>query len=289
MARGSWQGLYNDVIDGFMLQRREQELLLLMAIAKFCDPFGFCFPGRINLMRLRRLSQPVYERRIAYLQDCSYITVLETYDYRRRQTQFDFQVNPRVLYVREEVQEYCERVFDAVQERDFAFEKRSLEILFRTNESQPETEPETESETEPASGTRSRTRNHNQLSHRAEKQQGLTTSTMRNAPQTPSAQTTANDAKRTEDNPPTWGAAEFESLRDAPAEIVIKAIMHLVSTTQHQAAEAVRTYPIGAIIHWLMHTAQRRERNELAKPGGYFFKMLKTQVPPIDPPGPNGQ
>lgn len=288
MARGSWQGLYNDVIDGLMLQRREQEMLLLMAIARYCDPFGFCFPGRINLMRTRRISLPVYERRLAFLQDCSYLVVVETYDYRRRQAQYDFQVNPRVLYVREEVQEYCEQVFDGIQERDFAFEKSFLEILFSTKESQPEALPESETESEPASGTSSITRNHNQL-RAASNQQGRNASTMRNRIQPPAG--SQREAPPSKNHPQAGGPDEFTALLspDVDDGRIVSEIVHVVSTTEHQARAAVETYPREGIVHWLEITARRRNKGTLDKPGGYFFAMLRKHIPPINPPGPDGQ
>lgn len=291
MARGSWLGLYNDVIDGLMLQRREQELLLLMAIAKHCDPFGFCFPGRINLMRIRRISQPVYERRLTFLEEHSYVVVVETYDYRRRQAQFDFQVNPRVLYVREEVQEYCERVFDGLQERDFGFEKSFLEILFRTNESQPEVVPESETESETASATSSKTRKHNQLSA-APSQKGRNASTMRNQaePRQRTAPQPQRPAQNRNDNPQA-GPDEFAALLSASVgnDRIVQEIVHVVSTTPHQAAAAVETYPREGIVHWLEVTARRREKGTLTRPGGFFFRMLQQHVAPLKVPGPNGQ
>ena len=134
MALGSWTGIYARVIQELMEQGKDQELLLLLAIQKHCDPFGFAWPARITLMRLRHLSQLRYERRLAFLEEHHYVLMTEGYDYQRRQAKFDFQVSPRVLYVRPEVQEYCELVFDGIQARDFAAEKNFLEILFSTKE-----------------------------------------------------------------------------------------------------------------------------------------------------------
>jgi len=282
MARGSWQGLYNDVIDGFMLQRREQELLLLMAIARYCDPLGFCFPGRINLMRTRRMAQPLYERRLQWLQDNAYVVVIESYDYRRRQTQFDFQINPRVLYVREEVQEYCERVFDGLQGRDYGLEKRFLEILFSTKESQPEYQPESETESDPDPGSSSITRNQNQLS--APGQKKLRTTTTGNAQpkakQPKAKQPKAKDAKRTEKNDPqAVGPDDLETLLHADPEDVVQAIRFIAPTSPTQARSWVNTYPRDAIIHHLRLTAIRRKKGELSNPGAWFFKSLTTQTP----------
>ena len=62
-----------------------------------------------------------------------------------------------------------------------------------------------------------------------------------------------------------------------------------VGTTPHQAKQAVATYPREGLIEWLEHTARRRQKGELGKPGGYFFKMLQKHVAPKNIPGPNGQ
>jgi len=287
MALGSWMALYIQVSDDLMAQRRDQELLLLMAIARHADRLGFCFPGRAKLMAMRRCSQPVYERRLTFLEDCGYVLMTETWDYRRRQPQFDFQINPRVLYVRPEFQTYCEAVFDGIQERDFAVEKSLLENHFSTNDSQPESLTRIRNQTqEPDAGTRRKTTDHNQRSNRAETQKGRNPSTMRNS-QTPSGeQPTATDATRTEKNPPTWG--DLDALLLGDEEMLVKAIMHVASTTEHQAAAAVRDHFPDAIVHCLKSTAIRRERGELKKPGGYFFTIL-GQHRPIDPTMPNGQ
>lgn len=278
MARGSWQGLYNDVIDGIMLQRREQELLLLMAIARYCDPLGFCFPGRINLMRTRRISQPIYERRLQWLQDNAYVVVIESYDYRRRQTQFDFQINPRVLYVREEVQEYCERVFDGVQDRDFAFEKGFLEILFSTKESQPESHPESESDSDPAEGSSAISRNHNQL-RRAQTQKRQQPSTMRNSAQAKPKQPTAKREAHRENDPQAGAPDDLETLLFADAADVVQAIRFIAPTSPTQAQRVVDAYPRDAIVHWLRITALRKQKGELKNPGAWFFKSLMSQTP----------
>lgn len=282
--------IYINVSDDLMAQRRDQELLLLMAIMRHCDRLGFCYPGRARLMALRRCSQPVYERRLSFLEDCGYVVMTESYDYRRRQPQYDFQVSPRVIYVREEFQVYCEAVFDGIQERDFAQEKCLLENHFSTNDSQPESLTRIRNQMqEPASGTSRKTNDHNQRSRRAETQKGPNPSTMRNSKQTASAeQPKATDAKRTEKDTPQAGGPGLSYLIE-DRELLIKAIMHVASTTDHQAADVVDTYPLDQIMHWLRNTNLRRQKGELSKPGGYFFKMLRLHGTPIDQAMPNGQ
>lgn len=291
MALGSWMGIYISVSDDLMAQRREQELMLLMAIARHADRLGFCYPGRARLMEIRHVSQPVYERRLAFLEEHHHVRVLEGYDWRRRQKQFDFQVSPRVLYVREEFQLYCEQVFDGVEERNLALEKWLLENHFSTNDSQPETEPDAL----PDSVTRRSeadavTRLNNQRGN-ARIQTGRNASTMRNGAQPAAApQPTANSREaHRENNPQAGGADEFDQLIEVDDGRLIDEMKHAVATTKHQAKMIVATYPREGIIHWMRITAQRRAKGELSKPGGWFYKMLQMHVEPIETPGPNGQ
>lgn len=294
MAVGSWMGIYISVSDDLMAARREQELLLLMAIARHADRLGFCFPGRARLMAIRRCSQPVYERRLTFLEDCGYVRMTEAWDYRRRQPQYDFQVSPRALYVREEFQEYCERIFDGIQERDFAVENALLENHFSTNDSQPEVVTRIRNQTqEPDAGTRRKTSDHNQRSNRAETEQKRTTTTMRSGAQrqaAPTAQPTAADATAHRENHPQAVGPTFDLdtlIQDD--ELLIKAIMHVASTTEHQARDAIETYPLDQIMHWLRKTDFRRQKGELKKAGGYFFRMLALYALRIDTAMPNGQ
>ncbi len=283
MALGSWQGLYNAVVDQLMDERRDQELLLLMAIVRYADRLGFCFPGRARLMAKRHISQPIYEARLAFLEKRCLVRVEESYDYRRRQAQFDFQISPRVLYVREEFQDYCERIFDQVEERNFRLEKWLLENHFSTNDSQPESEPDVVPESDPDSVNQTQEpASYNQRGKpRSPKQEKRTTTTMRSQP---SADQTANGSQTRsaqKNHPQAGSAAEFAALLspDVDDDRIAQEIKHAVATTLHQAKKAVATYPRDAIVYWLEHTAIRRAKGELGNPGAYFFKILTTQVP----------
>lgn len=286
MALGSWMGLYISVVDELMAMRREQELLLLMAIARHADYLGFCWPGRSRLMALRHAGEKKHNERMTWLVERNYVRVVETWDYRRRQWQQDYQISPCVIYIREEFQDYCERVFNGDLERDYTLENGLYQNFSSLKDSQPESLPESENRRiQPAPGTSRRTSNHNQLSTRATKTEGRNASTMR------SAQTEQTEnAKRTEkDNPQAGGAPiDLETLI-TDRELLIKAIMHVASTTEHQAADVADTYPIDQTMHWLRNTNLRRQKGELKKPGGYFFKMLRMHGTPIDQAMPNGQ
>lgn len=286
-------GIYISVSDDLMAERREQELLLLMAIMRHCDRLGFCYPGRARLMAMRRISQPVYERRLAFLEERGYVRMTESWDWRRRQPQYDFQLSPRALYVREEFQGYCEAVFDGFQERDFATEKMLLENHFSTNDSQPETEPDAV----PESVTRrsqpnARTRHSNQRGKDASKQADRTQSTMRNgqrdSAKQPTAKATATAHRKNHPQAVPPDGDEFDALLSPTVDDnrLIQEIVHAVSTTEHQARNAIATYPRVEIVHWLRETAIKRSKKELGKPGGWFFAMLKRHGRPIEIPEP---
>lgn len=274
MALGSWQGVYNAVIEELMEQRRESELLLLLAIARHCDPFGFCYPGRKNLMRIRHCKKEKLLEREKWLQERGYIVVVESYDYRRRQPQFDYQVSPRAIYVRDDIQLYCEAVFDAQRERDYQWESSFLGNLFSTKDSQPESHPESETRrSKPDAGTSPMTRKHNQLPNAAKGKQ--------DRPPAGLHEDQRRETPKQKDNPPT-GGDEFAALLspDVDDDRIADEIRLAVATTLHQARDAVNTYPREGIVHWLRHTALRRAKGELKNPGGYFFRMLKQHVAP---------
>lgn len=289
MAYGSWQGLYNAVIEELMRDEREQELLLLMAIARHADPLGFCYPGKARLMKMRHIGETLYNQRLAFLVKRCLVKFEMVYDPYSRGRRPLFQVSPRVLYVREEFQEYLEKVFDGVEDRNISLEMWWTQNNFASTDSQPETEPETEPDSLTKRSNQPQMQNQNQRAT-AQGQEGPHPSTMRNqrAAQTTAQSATERDSAQKKE-PPDGGPDEFDALLHVDEDRLVQEIKHVVSTTDHQARAAVRTYPRDALIHWLRITAHRRRKQELGNPAGWFFRMLKTQVPPIDIPGPNGQ
>lgn len=291
MALGSWQGLYNAVIEELMSEDREQELLLLMAIARFADPLGFCYPGKARLMKMRHIGEKLYNQRLTFLEKRCLVKVEEHYDYFRRQRYWLFQVSPRVLYVREEFQEYLEKVFDGVEERNVSLEMWLTQNNFGSTDSQPETEPDTEPD--------ARTRHRIQIQNQTQNQRGTTllqtqgnASTMRSnqrEAQPTARSATDRDSAQKKEGPTGGGSDEFDALLHVDDDRLIQEIKHVVTTTDHQARAAVQTYPRDAIIHWLRIAAHRRRKGELSNPAGWFFNMLKTQVRPIEAAMPNGQ
>lgn len=284
MALGSWQGLYNAVILDLMSQQRERELLLLMAISSHADQFGFCFPGRARQATLRHCAKSTQLKDEMWLQANRLIVVEEVPDLMRRQTRPFYQVSPRAIYIREELQEYCEAVFDGIRYRDFAWEKKLDLILRSTKDSQPESltrsttrisnqtqNPNTEPNTEPADD--------------AKTQKGRNAPTMRSAApkleQSEAPKSQRRKAQPRKTNPQAGGGDEFDALLSPTVDDdrIVLEIVHVVSTTKYQAQDAVATYPRDAIVHWLRRTAQRRARGTLSKPGGWFFTNLQKQTP----------
>jgi hypothetical protein len=283
MALGSWQGLYNAVILDLMRQQRERELLLLMAITTHADAFGFCYPGRARQMDIRHCAKSTQRKDETWLVENKLLYVEEVYDAMRRVERPFYQVSPRAMYIREDLQDYCEAIFDGKRERDFAWEKKLILILSSAKESQPE------------SLTRTRIRVLNQSQNptsgpdtepaeTAQRQKGRTATTMRNGEGGGKAQSEApkDQRRKAQDRKkePPGGASdedEFDALLSPTVDDdrLIQEIRHVASTTEYQAADAVATYTRETLVHWLRIAARRRKKGQLSSPGGWFFQMLR--------------
>lgn len=289
MALGSWQGLYNHVIDDLMDQQREQELLLLMAIARFADPLGFAFPGRGRLEERRRVGPEKHLQRENWLIDNGLLTVENVYNPRRRRVEPHYQISPYVLYIRDEFVPYCEAVFTSQRERDFDHEEGVLLPLLREKEGQPESLPESEPEPEPDVVSRRKTRESNQTRASKENAKASTTGNARHkGKQNQPAAANQPAATQNRKPQPPGGASdgdEFSALLSPTVDDsrIVSEIQHIATTTPHQAALLVRVYPREAIVHWLRICAIRRSKGELKNPGGWFFKTLQSHTPlPIE-------
>lgn len=138
MALSSWNGLYNHIEQRFMLKRRYKLFFLLKAIAQHVDAFGLCYPGPKRLMKLSGLgTEKELNEGLQFLVDGEYIKIWETWNPRRKIYDIDYQVSPYVLYVREELQGYCEWIWQT-GERDF--DKESAIVIKRN--AQPDSESE---------------------------------------------------------------------------------------------------------------------------------------------------
>lgn len=312
MALGSWQGLYNAVILDLMRQQRERELMLLMAIATHADAFGFCYPGRARQMDIRHCGKTTQLKDEEWLVKNKLLYVEEVDDLMRRGTRPFYQISPRAIYVREDLQDYCEAVFDGLRHRDLAWEKKLILIL-STEKSEVNLNLSSTKESQPESLTRTRTRRKNQTkdpntephtepADDAKRQKRSNPSTMRNgedqseAPETQRREAQPDQRRKAQDRknePPGRGSAgdEFEALLlpTVDDDRMIQEIRHVASTTEYQAREAVETYTRESIVVVMREAARRRQRGTLSSPGGWFFTKLKKTGVYIDPPGPDGQ
>lgn len=276
MALASWTGLYTPVVQDFMRAKLIKQLMLLQVIAQHADPFGFAFPGPKALLYYMRCSKATLELLLTFLEEHNYIKIYKTYNPRRGKTDIDFQVNPRALYVREEIQAYCDALWNGA-ERDFSAEKEYRRNLFSTKESQPESE----SESEPESVIRLINQSqHHQAALRGAGSRPVTTGQEQREAQQPQRRK-AQDSKNT---PQAGGAAPgakrdltpyrkpFATLDD---EQLAQEIKLAVSTQITQARYAVATFPRAEVLIALKLTVQKRNRGEIAKAGGYFFALLE--------------
>lgn len=141
MALSSWNALYTHIEQKFMLKRQWRQLNLLRVLCHHADCFGLCYPGEDRIKAFTGIGTTAQlNEHLQFLVDGEYVKVWETWNQRRRGYDRDFQVSPFVMYVREELQGYAERVW-LTGERDFDHESA---IVIKLN-GQPSSESESES------------------------------------------------------------------------------------------------------------------------------------------------
>ncbi len=284
MALASWTGLYGHVIRDMMRKKQIKELALLQLIATCADPFGFGFPGPKLLLPLMHCSKATLSRLMTLLEEHQYIKIYETSNPYRGTKSVDIQVNPRVMYVREEIQAYCDGLWDG-EFRDSFVEKRFRENLFSTKESQPESESESLPDSESSESNQSQ---HHQRPLRANAVPPVTTGhakkpTKQRESAIPSQRPPAQSEKP---NPQAGGAARpkrdltpyRKPLSTMDDEDLAQDIKLTIGTQLTQARWAVTTFNRSELCIALELTRQKASRGELGKPGGYFFAMLENGV-----------
>lgn len=146
MALSSWNALYTFVEQKFMLKRQWDQFHLLKVLCQHADCFGLSFPGPERITALTGLGT---EKRInamlEWLVDGEYVKIHEEWNRYKRMNDRIFQVSPFKMYIREELQEYCEKVW-FLQDRDFDFEAF---VIKRNGQPSPETESESSSDNHP--------------------------------------------------------------------------------------------------------------------------------------------
>lgn len=140
MALSSWNALYTHIEQKFMRKRQWKQLHLLKVFVQHADPFGLSYPGFDLIKDLTGIgTMAQLNEYMQWLVDGEYVKVWETYNQRRRTWDLDYQVSPFVMYIREELQGYAERIW-ITGVRDFGLED---EIVIKRN-GQPSSEPESE-------------------------------------------------------------------------------------------------------------------------------------------------
>lgn len=144
MALTSWNALYTTVEQKFMLARQWRQLHLLKVFVQHADSFGLSFPGPDRIKDLTGIGTLKQIREtLEWLIDGEYIKVWEHWDPYKRIWQPVYQVSPLVMYIREELQGYAEKVW-MTGERDFS-EEDSLIVIKRNGQPSPESESKTTS------------------------------------------------------------------------------------------------------------------------------------------------
>jgi len=141
MALSSWNALYTHIEQKFMRKRQWKPLHLLKVFVQHADPFGLSYPGEDRIKDLTGLGTTAQiNENIQFLVDGEYLKLWDTYNPRRRVYETDYQVSPWTMYIREEYQGYCERIWNT-GERDYGFENAVVIKLNGQPASEPESEP----------------------------------------------------------------------------------------------------------------------------------------------------
>lgn len=140
MALGSWNALYTVVEQKFMRKRQWRQLHLLKVFVQHADPFGLSFPGPDLISELTGIGTiKQINETLEWLRDGEYIKIWERWNRWKRIWETEYQVSPLVMYIREELQVYAEKVWNA-GERDFDYE----DVVVIKRNGQPTSEPESE-------------------------------------------------------------------------------------------------------------------------------------------------
>jgi hypothetical protein len=143
MALSSWNALYTYVEQKFMKKRQWRYLHLLKVFVQHADPFGMSYPGPDRIKDLTGIgTERQINATLEWLVDGEYIRVHEEWNRWKRANDRIYQVSPLKMYIREELQSYCEKVW-LTGDRDFDFE---VDVIKRNG--QPTSEPESESSTD---------------------------------------------------------------------------------------------------------------------------------------------
>lgn len=162
MALSSWNALYTHVEQKFMFKRQWDQFHLLKVLCQHADCFGLSFPGPERITALTGLGT---ERRInamlEWLIDGEYVKIHEEWNRYKRMYDRIFQVSPYKMYIREELQDYAEKVWLS-ETRDFDFEAF---VIKRNGQPSPESESESSTDNHPQN-------QHHHPANNAAKQQG---------------------------------------------------------------------------------------------------------------------
>lgn len=146
MAIGSWNALYTHIEQKFMLRRQWRQFHLLKVLCQHADCFGLSFPGPERISALTGIgTEKQINATLEWLVDGEYVKVHEEWNRRKRVWDREFQVSPLVMYIREELQGYCEKVWFS-GDRDFDFEG---DVIKRNGQPSPESESESTSDNHP--------------------------------------------------------------------------------------------------------------------------------------------
>lgn len=142
MAYDSYAPLYTGIKRQLMQERDRVGYAVLDVLAQHCDPYGFCFPHPRTIAELAGYAEASVWKKLAELQERGWIICYQTWNPRRSRYEYDFQLSPDVLYIREDLLEEAWQRWEAGL-------KQSV-MKYHEPESEPDSEPKPEPKPDPA-------------------------------------------------------------------------------------------------------------------------------------------
>lgn len=287
MALSSWNALYTHIEQKFMRKRQWRQLHLLKVFVQHADPFGLSYPGEDLIKDLTGIGTTAQvNENMLFLTDGEYLKVWETWNPRRRIWDYDYQVSPFVMYIREENMGYCEKLW-ITGERDYEFENA---VVIKLN-GQPTNKPESE----PTSVT-SNTNHHHHPSNISAKRKGqdigpgddYETETAEPPKQRRRRKTTGTGRSTEKENPQAVPPAKLDGRKyrsplPANQEDQAQDLHMLLRLRIHQARGMIANYPADVIDVAKRAVLHGMEKGTVIDPPALFSHLVKkAAVSPQD-------
>ncbi|MFB1502071.1 helix-turn-helix domain-containing protein [Thiocapsa sp. N5-Cardenillas] len=145
MAYGSFAPVYTTVKRQLLANNDKAALIVLDVLAQHADVYGWAFPGLRRMADLCHYRPETVQANLEKLKELGYIKIYETWNPRRHQVEYDYQLSPDVMWIRDEFLEHAWAKWtdsNYILPAPDSVENRQNVINVAINVAQPATEPD---------------------------------------------------------------------------------------------------------------------------------------------------